>query len=72
VNFSLVSDSANTNTKAYGVYKMKALYGRQFMGIERTTFIIGRDGIVKQVFPKVKFNGHTEEVLAALRQLNGG
>ena len=57
-------------TKAYGVYKMKSLYGRQFMGIERTTFIIGRDGVVKQIFPKVKVNGHTEEVLAALKQSN--
>lgn len=72
LNFPLLSDSANTVTKAYGVYKMKSLYGRQFMGIERTTFIIGRDGVVKQIFPKVKVNGHTEEVLAALKQLKGG
>lgn len=70
LNFPLLSDSANTVTKAYGVYKMKSLYGRQFMGIERTTFIIGRDGSIKQVFPKVKVTGHTEEVLAALKQLN--
>lgn len=69
LNFPLLSDSDNTVTKAYGVYKMKSLYGRQFMGIERTTFIIGRDGVVKQCFPKVKVNGHTEEVLAALQQL---
>ena len=70
LNFPLLSDADNTVTKAYGVYKMKSLYGRQFMGIERTTFIIGRDGIVKQAFPKVKVNGHTEEVLAALRQID--
>jgi thioredoxin-dependent peroxiredoxin len=70
LNFPLLSDPANTVTKAYGVYKMKSLYGRQFMGIERTTFIIGRDGVVKQIFPKVKVNGHTEEVLAALKQFN--
>jgi peroxiredoxin Q/BCP len=70
LNFPLLSDSGNTVTKAYGVYKMKSLYGRQFMGIERTTFIIGRDGSIKQVFPKVKVTGHTEEVLAALKQLN--
>jgi peroxiredoxin Q/BCP len=70
LNFPLLSDPANTTTKAYGVYKMKSLYGRQFMGIERTTFIIGRDGVVKQVFPKVKVNGHTDEVLDALKQLN--
>jgi peroxiredoxin Q/BCP len=70
LNFPLLSDPANTVTKAYGVYKMKSLYGHQFMGIERTTFIIGRDGVVKQIFPKVKVNGHTEEVLASLKQFN--
>jgi peroxiredoxin Q/BCP len=70
LNFPLLSDPDNTVTKAYGVYKMKSLYGRQFMGIERTTFIIGRDGVVKHVFPKVKVNGHTDEVLAELKQLN--
>jgi peroxiredoxin Q/BCP len=48
---------------------MKSLYGRQFMGIERTTFIIGRDGLVKQVFPKVKVNGHAEAVLDAIKAL---
>jgi peroxiredoxin Q/BCP len=69
LNFPLLSDPDNMVTKAYGVYKMKSLYGRQFMGIERTTFIIGRDGIVKRAFPKVKVNGHTDEVLAALKQL---
>jgi len=69
LNFPLLSDPGNTVTKAYGVYKMKSLYGREFMGIERTTFIIGRDGLIKKVFPKVKVNGHTEEVIAALREL---
>jgi thioredoxin-dependent peroxiredoxin len=70
LNFPLLSDPGNAVTKAYGVYKMKSLYGREFMGIERTTFIIGRDGVVKRIFPKVKVNGHTEEVLAALSQLD--
>jgi peroxiredoxin len=69
LNFPLLSDPGNTVTGAYGVYKKKSLYGREFMGIERTTFIIGRDGVIKRIFPKVKVNGHTEEVLAALRQL---
>jgi peroxiredoxin Q/BCP len=69
LNFPLLSDPGNIVTKAYGVYKKKSLYGREFMGIERTTFIIGRDGAIKQVFPKVKVNGHTDEVLAALKQL---
>ena len=69
LNFPLLSDPANAVTKAYAVYKMKSLYGREFMGIERTTFIIGRDGMVKHIFPKVKVNGHVDEVVAALKQL---
>jgi peroxiredoxin len=69
LNFPLLSDPAHAVTTAYGVYKKKSLYGREFMGIERTTFIIGADGLIKRIFPKVKVNGHTAEVLAALEQL---
>ena len=69
LNFPLLADPENQVTKAYGVYKKKSLYGREFMGIERTTFIIDRDGVIRKVFPKVKVNGHTEEVLAALKEL---
>jgi thioredoxin-dependent peroxiredoxin len=69
LNFPLLSDPDNKITKAYGVYKKKLLYGREFMGIERTTFIIDRKGVIRKVFPKVKVNGHTEEVLAALKEL---
>jgi peroxiredoxin Q/BCP len=66
LNFPLLSDPDNRITAAYGVYRKKSLYGREYMGIERTTFIIGRDGIVKRVFSKVKVNGHADEVIAAL------
>jgi peroxiredoxin Q/BCP len=69
LNFPLLSDTANEVTKAYGVYKKKSLYGREFMGIERTTLIIGRDGSVREVFPKVKVNGHAAEVIEALKRL---
>jgi thioredoxin-dependent peroxiredoxin len=69
LNFMLLSDSDNQVGRRYGVYKMKSLYGREFMGIERTTFVIDRDGVVRRVFPKVKVNGHTEEVIAALKSL---
>ena len=55
--------------KAYGVYKKKSLYGREFMGIERTTFVIDKSGIVRRVFAKVKVNGHTDEVIEALQAL---
>jgi peroxiredoxin Q/BCP len=69
LNFPLLADTGNKVARAYGVYKKKSLYGREFMGIERTTFIIDRTGKIVKVFPKVKVAGHTEEVLAALRTL---
>jgi thioredoxin-dependent peroxiredoxin len=69
LNFPLLADPDNKVTTAYGVYKMKSLYGREYMGIERTTMIIDRGGVIRKVFPKVKVNGHTEEVLAALKAL---
>lgn len=69
LNFPLLSDPDNRVTKAFGVYKKKSLYGRQFMGIERTTFIIDKSGKIRRVFPKVRVNGHTDELLAALKEL---
>jgi len=64
--FTLLSDPDAAVSKAYDAYKQKNMYGRKFWGIERTTFIIGPDGRVKAVFPKVRVDGHHEEVLAAL------
>jgi peroxiredoxin Q/BCP len=69
LNFPLLADPGNKVCKLYGVYKMKSLYGREFMGIERTTFIIDKAGVVRKVFPKVKVNGHTEEVIEALKAI---
>jgi peroxiredoxin Q/BCP len=69
LNFPLLADPGNKVCKLYGVYKMKSLYGREFMGIERTTFVIDRAGVVRKVFPKVKVNGHTEEVIDALKEI---
>ena len=69
LNFPLLSDPDNEVTRAYGVYKKKSLYGREYMGIERTTFVIDRTGKVRKVFAKVKVDGHSEEVLAALGEL---
>jgi len=69
LNFPLLSDPDNKVTRAYGVYKMKSLYGREFMGIERTTVVIDKSGVVRKVFAKVKVNGHTEEVIDALKAL---
>lgn len=64
--FPLLADPGHEMLEAYGVWGEKSLYGRVFQGITRTTFLIGPDGRVKQVWPKVKVNGHVAEVLAAL------
>ena len=53
----------------YGVWAEKSMYGRKYMGVERTTLLIGRDGRIARVWPKVKVPGHAEEVLAAARAL---
>jgi thioredoxin-dependent peroxiredoxin len=67
LNFPLAGDTSHKTLEAYGVWQEKNLYGRKSMGIVRTTYIIGRDGKVRQVFPKVKVEGHAQEVLAALK-----
>jgi peroxiredoxin Q/BCP len=64
--FPLLSDEKATVSKAYGVYKQRNLYGRRSWGIERSTFVIDPDGIIKASFRKVKVDGHVDEVLAAL------
>jgi peroxiredoxin Q/BCP len=66
--FSLLSDPEKEMLETYGVWKEKSMYGRKYMGIERTTVIIDENGKVKKVFPKVKVEGHVEEVAAALKE----
>ena len=66
LNFSLLSDESKKILQAYGVWKEKSLYGRKFMGIERTTFIIDGNGKIDGIFHKVKVDGHLEEVLGEL------
>lgn len=66
LNFPLLSDERKTMLQAYGVWKEKSLYGRKFMGIERTTFIIDEQGRIDDIFQKVKVDGHLEEVLGEL------
>jgi len=67
--FSLVSDENGTLCEDYGVWKLKKLYGREFMGIERSTFIIDGEGIIRYVWRKVKVKGHVDEVLSAAQAL---
>ncbi len=69
LNMPLLADTEKQAASAYGVYKEKTMYGKKVMGIERTTFIIGKDGLIKKIFPKVQVDGHTEEVLSALKSL---
>jgi peroxiredoxin Q/BCP len=61
--FTLLSDESLDMIKAYGVWKEKSLYGKKFMGIERTTFIIDKKGFIQKIFPKVKVDGHIEEII---------
>jgi peroxiredoxin Q/BCP len=70
LNFPLLSDTDKRVLKAYGVFKKKSLYGREFMGIERTTFIVDRTGTIRKVFPKVRVDGHAGAVLDALKTLS--
>lgn len=64
--FTLLSDENLDMLKEYGVWKEKSMYGRKYMGIERTTFIIDEKGKIQEVFSKVKVPGHTEELLSKL------
>ncbi len=66
LSFPLVSDEEKEIANKYGVWKEKSMYGRKYMGIERTTFIIDESGKISRIFPKVKVDGHTGEVLASL------
>jgi thioredoxin-dependent peroxiredoxin len=65
----LVSDEEKKMLSAYGVWGEKTLYGRKFMGVRRTTYLVGPDGRVANVWENVKVDGHADEVLAAAKAL---
>jgi thioredoxin-dependent peroxiredoxin len=67
LTFPLLVDEDKKLVHTYGVWKEKSMYGRKYMGIERTTFVIDEQGKIAKIFPKVKVAGHVEEVLAALK-----
>jgi peroxiredoxin Q/BCP len=54
--------------ESYGVWREKSMYGKKYMGIERTTFLINEEGKITRIFPKVKVAGHVEEVIKALKE----
>ncbi len=64
--FALVADPEHAIAEAYGVWKEKSMYGRKYMGIERSTFVIDENGKIENVFSKVKAEGHAAQVLEAL------
>lgn len=66
---ALLADEDGAVCEAYGVWVEKSMYGRTYMGIERTTFLIGRDGKITRVWDKVKVKDHADEVLAAVSGL---
>ncbi|MFA6467486.1 MAG: thioredoxin-dependent thiol peroxidase [Bacteroidota bacterium] len=68
LNFPLLSDESKEMLTAYGVWQEKSMYGRKYMGVVRTTFVIDEQGKISHIFPKVKVDGHAVEVLKALSE----
>jgi thioredoxin-dependent peroxiredoxin len=68
--FPLLSDEEKQMCKDYGVWIEKSMYGRKYMGVARTTFIINKEGKIAKVFEKVKPEGHNTEVIETLKQLS--
>jgi len=67
--YRLLSDEGHRLADAFGVWKEKTLYGRKYMGVERTTVIIDSNGRIAKIFPKVQIPGHVEAVEAVIRSL---
>lgn len=69
LNVTLLSDEASDATEKMGAWVEKSMYGKSYMGIDRSTYLVGKDGKVKQVWRKVKVKDHAAEVLAAAKAL---
>ncbi|MCI0598077.1 MAG: peroxiredoxin [Beijerinckiaceae bacterium] len=69
LELALASDESKATLEAYGVWAEKSMYGRKYRGIERTTFVVGKDGKIAAAWNKVRVPGHAEAVLAAVRAL---
>jgi thioredoxin-dependent peroxiredoxin len=69
LNFPLLADEGSRVGTRYGVWKEKSMYGRKYMGVERTTLLIDRDGVVRKIYRKVSVTGHADAVLADLAEL---
>lgn len=71
LNFTLLADESHHLAEAYGVWGEKSMYGKSFEGVHRSTFLIGPDGVLIQSWPKVKAEGHADQVLKFLEGLKG-
>jgi peroxiredoxin Q/BCP len=71
LKFTLLSDEDVKVITKYGIWKEKSMYGKKYMGVERTTFIIDELGKIEKIFPKVKVNGHVDEILKYLEESKG-
>ena len=69
LKFALASDEQGDVCERYGVWAEKSMYGKKYMGILRTSFLIDEHGTIQKIWPKVKIEGHTEEILAELKKL---
>ncbi len=69
LTFPLLSDESKEVVQQYGVWKEKSMYGRKYMGVERTTFVIDSNGMLRKIFPKVKVDQHPQVVLDVVRSL---
>lgn len=69
LGLTLAADEGKATLQDYGVWVEKSMYGRKYMGVERTTFLVGRDGKIARIWPKVKVPGHAKDVLEAARAL---
>ncbi|HEY3284658.1 MAG TPA: thioredoxin-dependent thiol peroxidase [Armatimonadota bacterium] len=67
--FPLLADTESVVCQTYGVLKEKSMYGKKVMGIERTTFVLDKEGVVRRIYPKVKVDQHADEVLQFVRGL---
>jgi peroxiredoxin len=69
LNFPLLSDETGSFVEALGAWVEKSMYGKKYMGVDRSTFLVGPDGTIREIWRKVKVPGHAEAVLAAARKL---
>lgn len=68
LKLTLLSDPEHAALEAYGAWQLKKMYGREYMGVVRSTVLIDPEGVIRHVWPKVKVKGHAEEVLAKLQE----